>query len=188
MKSIQLTPQSHESYEIGVDEIVGLKKAMAEVMLPVIQTIKDKAYWNDDVLSWAEYKRRDGFIPHPHNLGGLEIRLVVPDCEQYEFSFLEFGEWDGEHVSDCTDHETCECMYANDGEYDASLRVWLKLESIDDGTLKFWLYMGGGNGDAPYFRSKYETDIFEASFECKSVAGLKRAANKHVKALLEVIK
>jgi hypothetical protein len=45
----------------------------------------------------------------------------------------------------------------------------------------------GGNNDAPYYRLKYLPDIFEAEFTASSVAGIKRAASKHVQKILKLI-
>lgn len=181
--SIKLVP-NHNSYKIGIDEIVGLKQAMKQVMAPIRQALKDKIYWNDCSLEESEYKSRDGFIPHSHNCGGIELMVIVPKCEEYAFKFLEFGECDDD---ECNHDERC--IYEDEGHLDAKLRIWLKFEGIDEETqsLQFYLYMGGGNDDAPYFRARCEADIFEAEFTCKSVAGLKRAASKHVKALLKIV-
>lgn len=190
MKSLIKIDQK-DSYKIGLDEVVGLKKEMLKIFKPVEEAIKDEAYWARDgqIMEESEYKSRDGFIPYSHNCGGLEINLVIPKCEEYSFGYLEFGEWDGEHYCDGKDTNNCECPYDQDGEYDAKLRVWFKFEGYDQetGELEFYLYLGGGNGDAPYFRTKAEVTVFEASFSCKSVKGLKRAASKHIKALLKVI-
>jgi hypothetical protein len=178
------------SYKIGLDEVVGLKTAMLKLFKSIEKAIKQHVYWNEgSLIDEAEYKSRDGFIPHSHNCGGLQIWTVIPKCEEYNFGYLEFGEWDGEHYSDCTEPDTCDCGTDSDGEYDASLRIWFKFEGYDKETrdLNFWLYLGGGNNDAPYFRTAHETTIFEASFSCKSIKGLERAASKHVKALLKII-
>jgi len=178
------------SYKLGLDEVVGLEAAMREVAKPILDALREHMYWNRDV-NWdkAEYKSRDGFIPYKSNCGGLEIIEVIPECERCDFDYLEFGEWDGEHHCDGTDTDNCECAYAVDGEYDAKLRIWFKFEGFDEdtGSLNFYLYLGGGNGDAPYFRTKYESTVFEREFSCKSVAGLKRAASKHVADLAKII-
>lgn len=176
--------------KVGVDEIEGLKQAMQEVVAPIASTLRDKMYWNSELeFTPSEYKSRDGFIPHSHNHGGLEIREVIPDCERWEFDFLEFGEWDGEHYCGDDKSETCECSIAQDGEYDASLRIWLKFEGINDaGELEFYLVMSGSNNDSPYFREKHQPVLFERSFKCKSLSGIKRAAAKSVKELIKVIK
>lgn len=177
------------SYKLGMQEIIGLEFAMREVFKPVQELIAESAYWtdSDSLVDTVEYKSRDGFIANKHNCGGLQIRIVVPKCEEYDWSFLNFGECD-----DCKpgDNGQCgyngqECLSESEGHLDAALRIWFKFEGIEGDELKFMLYVGGGNGDAPYFRSHAETDIFEAEFTCKSVAGLKRAASKHIKALLE---
>jgi len=191
----QIKIEQGSSYKVGMDEIPGLEAAMREAFKPVVEHLQDLAYWNRETdAEKSEYKRRDGFIPHSHNCGGLEWSTVVPSCVKYEFDFLEFGECDecgkadeypeGDHQCG---YKGFECAYESEGHLDAKLRVWFKFEGLEDGTLKFYLYAGGGNGDAPYFRTKYETDLFEASFEAKSLAGIQRTASKHIKALLKVL-
>lgn len=178
---LKLKPDAHKSYKIGVDEIEGLKEAMLEAFKPVSDLIQEKVYWNDSLLSDAEYKSRDGFIPHSHNLGGIILGVIVPVCERYEFEFMEFGDCEYCGMNKCGESE---CASESEGHLDAYLRIWFKLESVsDDGEMSFYINASGGNGDAPYFRTQYLADIFEASFSCKSVAGLKRAASKHIQAL-----
>jgi hypothetical protein len=178
-QSIQLTESAHRSYKIGIDEIVGLKSAMTDVMKPIQALIKSKIYWSEVELEEAEYKSRSGFIPHSHNHGGIQITEIIPKCEEYEFGFLEFASTCG------PDGSGCECD--DEGHLSAKLAVWLKFEGIDgDGNLSFYLILHGGNNDAPYFRDS--NDIFEAEFTCKSVSGLKRASAKHVRKLLEVMR
>ena len=185
---IQLTKESAYSYKIGVNEIVGLKDAMTQVMTPVMAVIQDKIYWSTLELDSVEYKSRDGFIAHSHNCGGIEFSLVVPKCEESGFDFLEFGE----HDDDCALNTDTQLMSEgtcgeSDGLLDSLLRIRLKFEGLDDeGNLNFYLFCEGGNYDAPYFRNL--PTIFEAEFSCKSVTGLKRAAAKHIKSLIEVIK
>lgn len=179
---LQLTPDAHRSYKTGVDEIVGLKEAMEAAMLPVRNLLREKAYWDRELeFSALEYKSRDGFIPYSHNCGGVELGMHVPECEQYEWSFLEFGELTEEYLRD-------EEPWENEGELDAYLRIILKFEGVaEDGTLQFYINASGGNNDAPYFRVSELPDLFEASFECKSVAGIQRAASKHIKALIKIV-
>jgi hypothetical protein len=187
---IQITKDAKDSYQIGINEIVGLKDAMLKIMTPVQVAIKENVYWADVDLKESEYKPRAGFIPYSSNCGGIELIEIIPQSESDSFSYLKFGEWDGTHYCDEKDTDNCECPYDTEGEYDAKLRVWLKFEGIDQDSkrLKFYLYMGGGNSDAPYFRTNAEATIFEREFECASVAGFIRAAHPHVKALIKIIK
>lgn len=185
-----------DSYKTGINEIKGLREAMLEIMKPVQAAIKDKIYWSEVNLEEAEYKSRDGFLAHSHNCGGIQITEVIPKCEEYDFGFLEFGECDecgdaeqypkGDHRCG---YEGVECAAEAESHLDACLRIWFKFEGYDQktGELNFYLVLHGGNGDAPYFRPQYSTNIFEASFSCKSVEGLKRAAAKHFRALLKVL-
>jgi hypothetical protein len=187
--SIKLTKDAKHSYKIGLDEVVGLESVLRKILEPVRAHLNDLDNWSGD--NWfqfetVEYKSRDGFIAHSHNCGGIEIRAIVPKCGEYNFDFLEFGEYEEQEKGQSDeDYDRQRDIEEYEGHLDAQLRVWLKFEGIEDGTLKFYLYAGGGNGDAPYFRTKYETDLFEASFEVKSLAGIQRAASKHVKALIK---
>lgn len=183
---LKFTEQASQSYKIGVDEIVGLNAALTETLIPIKKTLKDRIYWSDLEFESVEYKRRDGFIPHSHNCGGIEISVVLPKCEEYDFEHLvEFGE----HDDDCalmTEGEDCSCG-EGDGLLDAFLRIRLKFEGIqEDGSLQFYLFAEGGNHDAPYFRNT--PTVFEAEFSAKSVAGVKRAASKSVAKLIKLIK
>jgi hypothetical protein len=192
MKSIKFIETG--SYKVGINEVEGLKAALESVLKPVQSTLKNKVYWNECEFSSAEYLSRDGFSANKDNCGGIILDLVIPSCEGYEFPFLEFGECDGcnEDCSACRADDPNgkgECCSESDGHLDARLRIWLKFEGIDQdtGKLKFYLNASGGNGDAPYFRPHSQPTLFEAEFECSSVAGVKRAAAKHVAALVKLI-
>lgn len=182
------------SYKLGMNEVVGLEQAIQAAFQPVLDQLNEQESWSGDgwfKLEPVEYARRDGFIPHSHNCGGLAIDSIIPKCGESAFSCLEFGECDGCYGDG--DEEKCcaemggECAYECDGHLDARLRIWFKFEGFDKetGELAFYINASGGNTDAPYFRNT--PTIFEASFTCKSVAGVSRAANKHIKALMKVL-
>lgn len=194
-KAIKFTQDAYKSYKIGVDEIDGLKTALIETFTPIKNTLKDSIDWSDLELDEIEYKRRDGFIPHSHNCGGVELSVIIPLCEKYHFKHLvEFGECDecgNAEVYPEGDHQCGyrgqECAAESDGHLDAFFRVRLKFEGIqEDGSLQFYLFAEGGNHDAPYFRNT--PTVFEAEFSCKSVAGVKRASAKSVAALIKKVK
>ncbi len=180
-KSIKI--EMKDSYKLGVDEVVGLKDAMKKVMTPIRDLLRSKAYWDENLnFSSLEYKSRDGFIPYSHNCGGVELGLHVPECEKYDWDFLEFGEMTEEYHRDIDPYE-------NEGELDAYLRIILKFEGIDDeGNLQFYFNVSGGNNDAPYFRVSNMPDLMESEFTCKSIEGLERAASKHVKNAIKLIR
>jgi hypothetical protein len=151
--------------KVGINEVVGLKDAMARVVVPIVDHLKQGIYWDDGLgFEESEYRSRDGFMAYSHNCGGLELCTIIPKCEEYDFGFLEFGECDT--PDDCVDN--CVCS-SDEGHLDAKLRVWLKFEGISDGVMSFYLVLSGGNGDAPYFREKYSATYFEESFEAKSL-------------------
>lgn len=190
--SIQLTPDATHSYKIGMNEIVGLEVAMREVLTPVAIQLNEQESWSGNdwfKIKPTEYTGRDGFIPFASNCGGLEINAIIPKYGEHDFSWLDFGEY-SEREAEMSDEEYDYQRESEegDGHLDANLRIWFKFEGLDDdGTLNFYLVCAGGNGDAPYFRTKYEQTYFEASFNCKSLKGLKRASAPHVKALLKAI-
>lgn len=183
--------------KVGVNEVQGLKKALHEVMEPIREKLNEHIYWDDKKLIDSEYTSRDGFIPHAHNCGGVELILVIPKCEEYDFGFLEFGECDECGKEDLgldrygspkqCGYNGDECAAEADGHLNAKLRIWLKFEGIEDGKMNFWLYLGGGNGDAPYFRTKYEADVFEKSFQAKNIIDFKKQAKKAVNQLIKKV-
>jgi hypothetical protein len=183
--------QNTGSYKIGLNEVIGLKDAMREAMKPIQDLIKEKTYWIDEVeISESEYKSRDGFIPHSNNCGGLEIFQIIPKYELDNFDCIpvtECTEYDNDgNETDLGNHEC-------DENCDHSLRIWFKFEGIElqgegKSVLKFWLYMGGGNDDAPHFRTKHEKTIFEYDFDAIDVKQFKFRAKEAVKKLTEVLK
>lgn len=184
MHSSLLVDQS--SYKIGVDEISGIKDVLTELLEPVRAAIQENVYWSKVELSDAPYKWRDGFIPHSHNCGGIKIFEVIPKCEECNFEYLEFGEWDGTHCCDGSDIDNCDCAHDVDGHYDAALEIWLKFEGFDDkGNMQFYLVMSGGNHDAPYFRNT--PTVFESEFKAKTLEQLKTVGKKHVQKLLKAM-
>ena len=173
----------------GVNEVDGLKDAMHQAMTPILDLIKSKVYWNDSLeLNDSEYKSRDGFIPHRHNCGGVELTLIIPKCEEYEFGFLEFGQCDPEYCTCHTGENDQGCELDIDGNNDAKLRVWLKFECIENGVMSFYLVLSGGNGDAPYFRETYSSTYFETEFNCKSLKSFETKAKTAISKLLKVMK
>lgn len=185
MTALKITKQFSFS-KVGMNEIEGLKEVMTDLMLPVQKAVKEHVYWNDCALEEAEYKGCDGFIPHSHNCGGIQLNVVVPKCEEYDFSFLEFGEIEDSEVEGMTEEEREEYENSmdNEGHLDASLEIWLKFEGLNESTgeLKFYLVLSGGNHDAPYFRNT--PVIFETEFSAKTLAGVKLFGERKIKKLL----
>jgi hypothetical protein len=170
--------------KVGINEVQGLKILMRALVRPVLTEIKSRIYWDDNLDAHeSEYKSRDGFIAYSHNCGGFEIWTIIPKCES-TFTCLEYGECDGEY---CDNHDN-ECAVESEGHLDAKLRIWFKFEGINaQGEMEFYLYLGGGNGDAPYFRTKYEHTIFERSFTAKSLTDLKRKGKIAIRMLIKAM-
>lgn len=175
--------ENHNSYKVGMDEIEGLREAMTNIMAPIQEALKKNIYWSHVTLDDAEYKSRDGFIANSHNCGGLTITEVIPKCEEYSFNFLSFGECESEE-GECEEY----CVCQDEGHLDASLRIWFKYEGQDsDGEHQFCFLVFGGNGDAPYFRTKYSEDYYEGEFTCNSLDDLRRKSQKHVEAIIRLL-
>jgi hypothetical protein len=185
---LKITKQ-YDFEKTGVNEVEGLKDAMHRAMTPVLDLIKSKIYWDDDLeLNDSEYRSRDGFIPYRHNCGGIELTLIIPKCEESEFGFLDFGQCDPEYCSCHTGANDQGCELDIDGHNDAKLRVWLKFEGIENSVMSFYLVLSGGNGDAPYFREKHSSIYFETEFTCKSIKSFQTKAKTAVTKLLKAMK
>lgn len=171
------------SYKLGLDEVEGLNDALSEALNPLTEALNKLCYWTTIEPEKTEYKRRDGFIPHAHNCGGLLLFVIVPKCEEYDFSFLDFNEYE----SICEDGRCGECDCCNPEHLALAFRVWLKFEGLDDGTMSFYLY-ASQNDEAPYFRNNYETDLFEKEFESQSLEETKLKASHAVRELMKTLK
>lgn len=188
----KLTREAHLEYKVGVDEVVGLKTAMQKVMQPVADALGEIQSWGDRdwfKLEELEYKSRDGFSAHSHNHGGIEISSVIPECGQMDFPMLAWPEYtpsDKGMSEDAQDEERE--TEAVEGYLDSHLRIILKFEGIDETTGHLTFYINACTCDeAPYFRLKYSSDLFESEFTCASVKGLERASARHIKAMMRVL-
>lgn len=178
---LKLSPYT---YKIGMNEIEGLKESIEEALEPLKKVLKDKIYWGDKVeFESAEYLRRDGFIPHSHNYGGLQFYTVIPDCEASEWPFLEFGEVTDEDLEDCSNEDEEESYresLSSGGHLDAALNIWFKFEGLNKETneMTFYLVASGGNNDAPYFRDL--PTLYESEFKATTLEQVKAEGKKQV--------
>lgn len=182
------------SYKIGVDEIEGLGEAMDQALAPILAEVKHRIYWDTGLtVHPTEYKSRDGFSAYSENCGGREISLIVPNCEYSLFTYLEYVECDecGQSTKDgeplMCGYKGQECTSESEGHLDSKIRIWLKFEGIQDGVMYFYLYYGGGNGDAPYFRTKSERTYFETEFKAKSLVEFTAKVNEATQKLLKIL-
>ena len=161
--------------KIGINEVIGLKEAMKNALLPVQELLKESVYWNDSIeLVESEYKSRDGFIPYLSNHGGIEISELIPKCEVYSFPIIPVTECEDDDIEHHECNEHC----------DHALRVWLKFEGLDNGIGKFYLVCSGGNNDAPYFRNKHQPVLFETEFTADGLDTFKNRSKIAVNLLL----
>jgi len=149
--------------KIGLNEIVDLEKTMRLGLSGLLEFFQNRIYWNDGLnFEKIEYKARDGLIPHSNNLGGLQLFSVIPECECDGWN-LEFGQCENQDDEDsqCITHG-CECEYL-----EAAVNVLFKIEEIENERILVYVNVSGGNGDAPYFRMKYLSDIYENEIVAK---------------------
>ncbi len=189
--------EKNDSYKVGMDEIPGLKEALLEVMNPIKEALSEKIYWSSEIeINDQEYKSRDGFSAYPDNCGGLQICEVIPQCESYEFDFLNFGEYE---ASDIEGHENMtkeqlqeaiEEAYQGDTDHlDAIFRCVMKFEGFDErGNMIFYFFLEGGNGDAPYFRQGRQSTIISGEFKAKTLKDIKKKSAKHINKVLKLLK
>lgn len=194
MNNIQI--KQGNSYKVGMNEVIGLKEAMTAVMLPLQAALRDAQSWSSNAdwfeMNEAEYKSRDGFIPHGHNLGGIQINQVIPECGQSDFHNLDYPEY--KPTSDDMTEEQQEIerqTEAGEGYLDCHLRIWLKLEAVDllsDGSYIMKFYLIASNcTEAPYFRHKAARDLFECEFQTCSLEAFKRKATAAVKRCIKAV-
>ena len=179
------------SYKIGLHEVVGLKAAMTRVMQPLLVALNDAESWCGDgwfKLSEAEYKSRDGFIPHTHNCGGLMIESVLPECGQSDFPSLNWPEYTPSEDGMTDDQQDEERQsYADNGYLDCHLRIWLKFEGFDNrGNMQFYL-VASSCDEAPYFRHRNAVNHFEASFTAATLSSFERKAAVQIRKLVKAV-
>lgn len=192
----QVVIKQGNSYKIGMNEVVGLRDAMIKALKPLQVALQDAQSWGS-AEDWfpmddAEYKSRDGFIPHSHNLGGIQINQVIPECGQCDFTKLDFPEY-SPSSDDLTEAEQDaeRESESGDGLLDSHLRIWLKLEAVDqlsDGNCLMKFYLVASTCDeAPYFRHRTSRDLFESEFQASSIEAFKRKAAANVKRCIKAV-
>lgn len=188
--------ENSKGLKVGLNEVVGLERAVRIVLKPVQEFLKKEIYWDDCEFKQSEYRSRDGFIPYSDNCGGLELRVIIPKCHESDFQFLDFGDCEEcqelfkKHADDKNDPKMCgrkgeDCSYDSEGYLDAKLRVWLKFEGLSEGVMSFYLVLSGGNNDAPYFRESRSALYFESEFKAKTLTEFKKKAKKHIAKLIK---
>lgn len=146
-----------------------------------------------------EFKRRDGFIPHRHNCGGLDM-ILITDVSSLIGSGYHFGlkieqwvddQWNQANEEIAKDEPELHAASNTDkgrdaffdrvyeycsGDYSAiAWRVRCMYEG--NGVLKIY---AGYDKDAPYFRWSGEVD-FETEVRFKTLSGLKRQLDRLTK-------
>lgn len=179
-----------DSYKIGLDEVVGLKLVLTSLMKPLQAALNEQQSWGSHdwfQITEAEYKSRDGFIPYNSNCGGLMIESVVPDWGQYDFQCLAWPEFTPSSESLTEEEQDEERQSDSDGgQLDSYLRIFLKFEGFNEKTGAIQFYLNASTCDeAPYFRLKYSKDLFESSFEAKTLVELHTKGKKHIAKLIK---
>lgn len=148
-----------------------------------------------------EFRRRDGFIPHSHNRGGLDLFIqttvssLMGSGEHFGTAIEQWTEdsWDaarkdlleqakerGETVDTDSDSFYDDTYsYCNDDYEGVAWRVRVMYE----GNGRLTVY-AGYDTDAPYYRFSGEySHLFEQSITFKTLSGLKRQLERMTKKL-----
>ena len=173
--------ENEHTYKIGMNEVEGLRDSILKAIEPMVEVLSDSMCFGDQSIEDAEYTRRDGFIPHSHNHGGIQMHVHLPKCQEYDFSWIEFDEYE----TNCEEGNCGECdVCCDEGHFDAFVKFWFKFEGIDeDGNMQFYINLSGGAQDAPYFRTV--PTLAETEFTAKT---LKQVETKGRQAVLKIIK
>lgn len=187
-KSLNIKMSTY-TYKVGMNEVEGLEDSINKCLIPLKEVLQEKMYWCKPEFYPAEYLSRDGFIANSHNHGGLQLRAVLPKCEEYNFTSITFGEVTDEDLKACKTDEDRELLYSShedEGNLDAGLNIWFKFEGFNEsGEMMFYLVVSAGNNDAPYFRTI--PTIFETSFTVKTLKQLEFKGTQAVKKLIKSV-
>lgn len=169
----------------NVETHEGLRETIREFLENLSHPFESQTYSVDEF----EFKRRDGFIPHRHNCGGLDL-LAITDVAGLMGSGEHFGtkieswtekQWDdarddlkkqaddaGEEV-DTDSEEFYDSVYEYcSGDYSA---IGWKVRVMYEGNGVLKVY-AGFDKDAPYFREGLND--FEAEIKFRTISGLAR--------------
>lgn len=192
MKNLKFTGmRESDNFETHEFETI-VREWLETVSMPFEASVKVEPF---------EFRRRDGFIPHSHNMGGLDL-YTITDVAGLMGSGSHFGtaieqwtenSWDaarkdlleqakerGETVD--VDSETFydETYQYCSNEYET---VAWRVRVMYEGNGKLTVF-AGYDTDAPYFRfSGPYSSLFEQSVNFKTLSGLKRQLERMTKKL-----
>ena len=169
-------------------EDLDLSKNEADQLETVCHNFLRETGYSNDRIETIECRRRDGFIPHSHNKGGLEARSyldqhclpngntgfdntdkILEKYYQYNLdSYLQdndLKELDESHYESFDD-------YCLNGEDTIEFMTRIMFNSESECTVHFFV----SASDSPYHRQ--HDDYFEHSIEFKNASDLKKQLDK----------
>lgn len=179
--------QAKEKHALKLDELeIDLKTANEYV--EVIKDFLSELNFNEDRIEAFECRRRDGFIPHSHNKGGLEgvtyrdeyscsqntgfenADAVLAKYSDYNLeNFAAENGLDKDKYSDWTDDQREEfSQYEAESEDTVQFQARVMFTSETTANVDFYV----SASDTPYHRQS--DDKLELEIEFKTPAGLKR--------------
>ena len=174
MNSLNLT------HEDNIDSVPELKETVRDWLENITHPFESYATQIEEL----EYKRRDGFIPHSWNNGGLDL-ILISDIGGLVGSGEHFGlsieSWVDGHYNEACENAIKEGLVDGSDDYyehvDANTRseydavaYRIRVMYEGEGVLKVY---AGYDKDAPYFRWNSK-DEFETEINFKTISGLKR--------------
>lgn len=169
-------------------EDLDLSKDQADKLETVCHNfISDLGYSNDRIEA-IECRRRDGFIPHSHNKGGLEARSYLLQYsltngltgftntdkvldKNYQYNLESYLQDNNLTELDESHYESFD-EYCRDSDDTIELMTRIMFNSESECTVSFFV----SASDSPYHR-QYD-DYFEHTIEFKNASDLKKQLDK----------
>lgn len=167
---------------------------LADKYTEVIKEFLSSLGFSDDRIEAFESRRRDGFIPHSHNLGGLEgicyrdqyisqiegtgfenTDIILDKYQEQDLrSWLEENNKPAEYEMTDSDYDSLDEYRQGD---DSTVQFQARVMITSDTTANVDFYISAS--DTPYHRSS--DDKLELEITFKTPAGMKRQLNKLLK-------
>jgi len=168
-------------------ENLELTLKQADEYIEIMREFLEELNYSSDRINSVECRRRDGFIPHEWNNGGLEARAYLSQTclpngntgfensdnilEKYHAQNLKDWMEENKHPSTNSMNESdWESFYENEASSDDTIEFQARIVMTSETTANVDFYVS--TSDSPYHRSS--DDKLEIEIEFKSPAGMKR--------------
>lgn len=179
--------------KLKTDDNINTVKGLKETVKSWLESITVPFESYDRPIDELEFERRDGFIPHSWNRGGLDL-IAISDISSLvgsgEHMGLSIEEWINDQYNEAGQDAIKEGLIAGTDEYyefvdnntqgDYSCIAYrIRVMYEGEGILKIY---SGYDKDAPYFRWNGKAE-FETEIKFKSIDDLNKKLKKVTKKL-----